>query len=202
MGRVTPHGRVSREGLATPGLVAQAVKRAQSGDREALGFLYARYADNVYGYVRSIVHDQHEAEDITQHVFAKVLTKLSKYNDRGVPFFVWLLPLARNVAIDHMRANRLMPMETVLDPETSSGADMDRGHTVRAALAALPETQRQVVFLRHVAGWTPEEIADRMGRTRGSVNGLHHRGRRALQRELERLESVPATRHTRRLAAA
>jgi RNA polymerase sigma-70 factor (ECF subfamily) len=90
----------------------------------------------------------------------------------------------------------------VLDPETSSGADMDRGHTVRAALAALPETQRQVVFLRHVAGWTPEEIADRMGRTRGSVNGLHHRGRRALQRELERLESVPATRHTRRLAAA
>ena len=98
-------------------------------------------------------------------MFAKVLTKLSKYDDRGVPFFVWLLPLARNVAIDHMRANRLLPMETVLDPETSSGADMDRGPTVRAALAALPETQRQVVFLRHVAGWTPEEIADRMGRT-------------------------------------
>ena len=195
-------GTALDESAETKSKTRVAVRRAQAGDHEALRYLYATYSDNVYGYVRSMVHDDHEAEDITQHVFAKVLTKLSKYDDRGVPFFVWLLPLARNVAIDHMRANRLMPMETVLDPETSSGADMDRGPTVRAALAALPETQRQVVFLRHVAGWTPEEIADRMGRTRGSVNGLHHRGRRALQRELERLESVPATRRARRLVAA
>jgi RNA polymerase sigma-70 factor, ECF subfamily len=179
-----------------------AVGRAQQGDREALHYLYTTYSDNVYGYVRSIVRDDHEAEDITQHVFAKLLTKLAKYDDRGVPFFAWLLPLARNVAIDHMRANRLTPMETVFDPETSSGADMDRRQTVRAALAVLPEPQRQVVFLRHVAGWTPEEIADRMGRTRGSVNGLHHRGRRTLRRELKRLESTPFTRSTRHTVAA
>ena len=49
-------------------------------------------------------------------------------------------------------------------------------------------------MLRHVVGLTPGEIADRMGRTEGSVNGLHHRGRRALQRELERLDSAPFTR--------
>lgn len=42
--------------------VSQAVRRAQDGDREALGFLYTCYADNVHGYVRSIVHDPHEAE--------------------------------------------------------------------------------------------------------------------------------------------
>jgi RNA polymerase sigma-70 factor, ECF subfamily len=179
-----------------------AVRRAQEGDQEAQRYLYTTYSDNVYGYVRSIVRDEHEAEDITQHVFAKLLTKLGKYDDRGVPFFAWLLPLARNVAIDHIRANRLMPVETVLDPEASSGADMDRGHTVRAALAVLPEPQRQVVFLRHVAGMTPEEIADRMGRTRGSVNGLHHRGRRTLRRELERLESMPFTRPARHAVAA
>ena len=119
----------------------------RQGDQEALRYLYTTYSDNVYGYVRSIVRDDHEAEDITQHVFAKLLTKLAKYDDRGVPFFAWLLPLARNVAIDHMRANRLTPMETVLDPETSSGADLDRRQTVRAALAVLPEPQRQVVFL-------------------------------------------------------
>jgi hypothetical protein len=45
-------------------LVSRAVKQAQAGDRQALGFLYAHFADNVHGYVRGIVHDHHEAEDI------------------------------------------------------------------------------------------------------------------------------------------
>ncbi len=140
---------------------------------------------------------------MTQHVFAKLMTTLVRYDDRGVPFFAWLLRLARNVAIDHLRANRLTPTENVLDPDASAVADLDRTETVRAALASLPEEQRQVVLLRHVVGLTPGEIADRMGRTEGSIHGLHHRGRRALQRELARLESTPSTRGaTRELAAA
>jgi len=49
-----------------------AVARAQRGDREALRYLYARYADNVYSYVSSIVRDHYEAEDVTQQVFAKL----------------------------------------------------------------------------------------------------------------------------------
>ena len=58
-------------------------------------------------------------------------------------------------------------------------------------------------MLRHVVGLTPGEIADRMGRTEGSIHGLHHRGRRALQRELIQLESTPSTRpKTPRLVAA
>jgi RNA polymerase sigma-70 factor, ECF subfamily len=171
-----------------------AVARAKEGDRDALRFLYVRYSNNIYGYVRSIVRDDHEAEDVTQHVFAKLMTTLVKYDDRGVPFFAWLLRLARNVAIDHLRANRLTPTEEVIDPDTSSGVDLDRAETVRAALATLPEEQRQVVFLRHVVGLSPGEIADRMGRSESSIHGLHHRGRRALQRELERLDSTPHTR--------
>src|ERR1700739_2349694 len=102
-----------------------AVARAKEGDREALRFLYVSYSHNIYGYVRSIVRDDHEAEDVTQHVFAKLMTTLVKYDDRGVPFFAWLLRLARNVAIDHLRSNRLTPTEKVLDPDTSSGIDMD-----------------------------------------------------------------------------
>jgi RNA polymerase sigma-70 factor, ECF subfamily len=125
-----------------------AVARAKEGDRDALQFLYVRYSNNIYGYVRSIVRDDHEAEDVTQHVFAKLMTTLVKYDDRGVPFFAWLLRLARNVAIDHLRANRLTPTETVIDPDTStnSTADLDRADTVRAALATLPDEQRQVVI--------------------------------------------------------
>jgi len=160
-------------------------------------FLYVSYSNNVYGYVRSIVQDDHEAEDITQHVFAKLMTTLVKYDDRGVPFFAWLLRMARNAAIDHLRANRTTPMETVLDPEAISGGDLDHVGTLRAALAVLPDNQREVVILHDLAGFTPKEIADRMGRTKRSVHGLHHRGRRALQRELERLESSPFTRRPR-----
>jgi RNA polymerase sigma-70 factor, ECF subfamily len=179
-----------------------AVARAKEGDHEALRFLYVSYSHNIYGYVRSIVRDDHEAEDITQHVFAKLMTRIGRYDDRGVPFFAWLLRLARNVAIDHLRANRLTPTENVLDPDTSSGIDLDQAETVRSALASLPHEQREVVVLRHVVGLTPGEIADRMGRSEGSIHGLHHRGRRALQRELARLDSAPCTRAAGALAAA
>ena len=81
--------------------------------------------------------------------------------------------------------------------------DLDQGETVRAALAALPDEQREVVVLRHIVGLTPAEIADRMGRSESSIHGLHHRGRRTLQRELRLLESTPSTRPpVRQLVAA
>jgi RNA polymerase sigma-70 factor (ECF subfamily) len=173
--------------------VRMAVKLAKGGDRDALQYLYSVYSNNVYGYVRSIVHDDYEAEDVTQHVFAKLMTTLSKYDDRGVPFFAWLVRLARNAAIDHLRSNRLTPTENVIDPNATYRADFDQAETVRTAMASLPNEQRQVVFLRHVVGLTPGEIADRLGRSESSIHGLHHRGRRALQRELTRLDATPLT---------
>ncbi len=175
-------------------MTSLAVARAKEGDDEALRFLYVTYSQNIYGYVRSIVRDDHEAEDITQHVFAKLMTTLIKYDDRGVPFFAWLIRLARNVAIDHLRANRCTPTEIVLEPSSASGLDLDRRETVRTALAALPDEQREVVVLRHIVGLTPAEIAERMGRTESSIHGLHHRGRRSLQRELSLLDSTPSAR--------
>ena len=179
-----------------------AVARAKQGDQEAVRFLYVKYAHNIYGYVCSIMRDDHEAEDVTQHVFAKLITAIGKYDDRGVPFFAWLLRLARNVAIDHLRANRLTPTENVIDVDTGRRPDFERTHTVKDALATLPEEQREVVILRHVVGLSPTEIADRMGRTEGSIHGLHHRGRRALQRELERLDSAPFIKSPRVAGAA
>ena len=189
------------ESLETREQTRLAVARAKEGDQEALRFLYVTYSHNIYGYVRSIVRDDHEAEDVTQHVFAKLMTTLARYDDRGVPFFAWLLRLARNVAIDHLRANRMTPTESVLDPDASSFADIDRSQVVREALATLPDEQREVVILRHVIGLTPGEIADRMGRTEGSIHGLHHRGRRALRHELQRVDSAPFTRATGQLVA-
>ena len=94
----------SRRARSSNRVVAQAVARAKAGDQEAFRFLYLRYADNVYGYVRSIVRDDFEAEDVTQHVFTKLITTLPKYEQREVPFAAWILRVARNVAVDHMRA--------------------------------------------------------------------------------------------------
>jgi RNA polymerase sigma-70 factor (ECF subfamily) len=178
-----------------------AVARAKAGDGEALRFLYVRYSHNIYGYVRSILRDDHEAEDVTQHVFAKLMTSIHKYDDRGVPFFAWLVRLSRNVAIDHMRANRAYPTEDVLDGGEAVVADLDSALSVRAALAVLPQDQREVVVLRHLVGLTPGEIADRMGRSESSIHGLHHRGRRALQGELTRTRLAPSTRTPSTLAA-
>jgi RNA polymerase sigma-70 factor (ECF subfamily) len=176
-------------------IVARAVARAKEGDREAVRFLYLRYADNVYGYVRSIVRDEYEAEDVTQHVFAKLMTVIGKYEQRGAPFTAWILRLAHNVAIDHVRSRRAIPAAEVrgADERTDEHED-DRARDLRSALASLPEEQRDVVVLRHVVGLTPGEIADRLGRSESSIHGLHHRGRRALKQELRRLEVGPSTR--------
>ncbi|MGA9875024.1 MAG: sigma-70 family RNA polymerase sigma factor [Solirubrobacteraceae bacterium] len=176
-------------------MVSAAVKRAQAGDREAFGFLYARYADNIYGYVRSIVHDHHEAEDVTQHVFAKLLRVIGKYQERDVPFFAWMLRVARNVAVDHIRAQRLVPVEEVRDHTPLNGEISGRGRVddLKEALATLPYEQREVLVLRHVAGLSPSEIATRTGKTEGSIHGLHHRGRKALRAELIDRGAAPVT---------
>ena len=174
--------------------ISAAVVRAKRGDRDALRFLYVQYADNVYGYVASIVKDEHEAEDITQLVFAKLMTVLPKYEQRQVPFTAWLLRLAHNAALDHLRRRVPMPVDEV----RSADERVDRGpsddvQVVGQALAALPEDQRTVVVLRHLVGLTPGEIAERLGRSENSIHGLHHRGRRAAQQELRRLECGPVT---------
>jgi RNA polymerase sigma-70 factor, ECF subfamily len=176
-------------------IVSRAVERAKEGDREAVRFLYVRYADNVYGYVRSIVRDDYEAEDVTQHVFAKLITVIAKYEQRAVPFSAWILRLSHNVAIDHLRMRRAIPAAEVYGPdERVPDTDDDRSRDLRTALAALPEEQRDVVVLRHLVGLSPGEIATRLGRTESSIHGLHHRGRRALQAELQRMELGPNTR--------
>jgi RNA polymerase sigma-70 factor, ECF subfamily len=175
--------------------VRLAIARAKEGDRDALRLLYVRYSDNVYGYVRSIVRDEKEAEDLTQHVFLKLITVICKYDDRGIPFSGWLLRLARNVALDHLRRRRATPAEEVFatDAHMDEADTRDRARNLRTALDSLPEEQRSVVVMRHVIGLTPLEIATRMGRSESSIHGLHHRGRRALQQELIRLEAAPAT---------
>lgn len=186
------------EEQAASRLVSRAVKRAQGGDRDALAFLYARFADDICGYARSIVHDHHEAEDITQQVFAKLIGVIGKYQEREVPFFAWMLRVTRNVAVDHLRKQRPIPVEEVRasDAGFEHALAADRAGDLKHALSTLPLAQREVLVLRHFAGLSPTEIAARTGKTEGSIHGLHHRGRRALTAELTSLGAAPATAHS------
>jgi RNA polymerase sigma-70 factor (ECF subfamily) len=174
-------------------LVSDAVARAKDGDMEALHFLYVRYAPDVLGYVMSIVKDHHEAEDITQNVFVKLMTVIKKYEPRGdVPFAAWILRVSRNAALDQMRARRAIPTEEVRLRDPGQGQiSSERVHDLNEALEQLPEGQREVLVLRHIVGLSPIEIADTLGKTESSVHGLHHRGRRTLQSALVELGAAP-----------
>jgi RNA polymerase sigma-70 factor, ECF subfamily len=156
-------------------------------------FLYLRYADNVYGYVCSIVRDEHDAEDVTQQIFSKLLTSLERYEPTSVPFSAWILRVSHNAAIDHMRARRAIPFEEVRSTEEPfSDIGRERWGDLRAAFETLPSDQRQVVMLRFVVGLSPAEIAERLGRTEDAVHALQHRGRRRLREQLALLGSAPA----------
>src|SRR3954454_23103874 len=157
-------------------LVRRAVKRAQEGDRDAMRFLYVRYGDDVYGYVRCMLHDDHEAEDVTQQVFTKLMTSLSKYREREEPFSAWILRVSRNVALNSLRQRRAIPCEEVRGAhEALDDTAHDRARSLQDALAGLPADQREVLVLRHIIGMTPGEIAVSLGKSEASVHGLHHR---------------------------
>jgi RNA polymerase sigma-70 factor (ECF subfamily) len=181
------HGKDGEE------LVLTAVRRAKLGDQDAIRFLYLRYADNVYGYVCSIVRDEHEAEDVTQGIFAKLLTALERYEPRSVPFSAWILRIAHNASIDHMRARRAVPCEEVRSVDDEDfDVSRERARDLHTALEKLPLEQRDVIVMRFVLGLSPREIAERIGRSEDAVHGLQHRGRTTLRRELTALQSAPA----------
>lgn len=88
---------------ASGSVLSRAVEHARTGDRDALAFLYARYADDVCGYLQDLVTDVEEAGEIAQCVFAQLARALGAYQERNVPFLAWLLRFAREIATDHLQ---------------------------------------------------------------------------------------------------
>jgi RNA polymerase sigma-70 factor (ECF subfamily) len=138
-----------------------------------------RFADQVHSCVQRVVRDPHEAEDLTQTIFTKLLRVIGSYEDRGLPFSAWIMRVARNTALDRVPGYRLVPCEEVRSPAATADGEVasERLSSLRAALERLPAAQREVVVLRHIAGLSPIDIAERLGRSEGSVHALHHRAR-------------------------
>lgn len=88
--------------MSTTVTVSRALDHAQAGDREALGFLYARYADDVHDRVCNIVADRHEAEHVTREVFAQLAHTIGEYEHHGdMSFRAWIVSRARTAAVEH-----------------------------------------------------------------------------------------------------
>src|SRR5262245_58422240 len=166
-------------------LVGAAAERAREGDDDALRLLYLLYADNVFGYVLAIVRDEHDAEDITSEVFTRLPRALSHYKVSATPFAAWLLRVARNAALDYLRAQRSVPLAEIhATGESAESQARERLEGLTEAFAALPDDQRQVMLLRLIAGLTPAEVAEQLGRSVDAVHALQHRARRRLRENL------------------
>ena len=186
--------RDMRAEAADERIVRQLVDDAKAGDRDAMRRLYLRFAPHVHAYVERIVADRDDADDVTQQIFAKLLTELWRYEPGDAPFGAWMLCVSRNVAIDHLRRIQAVSLDAVPDGiEHVEGASLECRASLREALASLTAGQRDVLVLRHVVGLTPEEIAACLGRSLRSVYCLHHRGRAAACSALDELGLAPFT---------
>ncbi|MBI5311054.1 MAG: sigma-70 family RNA polymerase sigma factor [Actinobacteria bacterium] len=165
---------------------------AARGNCAAYDVLYRRHHRTVYAFVfhllggRSCVSD---AEDIAQDVFAKAFAGIDGKRDGS--FRHWILTIARNRAIDHMRMGtpRVLSLHDEAvehDPavavECAASEAEDRADFawILAAVRELPQRQREALVLRELGGLSHAEIAEQLGTTVQASKQLIKRGRAAL----------------------
>jgi len=167
------------------------VERARGGDREAFGELYDRHVMPVYRHVYCMVNDRQLAEDLTAQTFLQALQAIACYEERGLPFRAWLLRIARNLAINHWRAQRNHNSSrnhgserAILSPEVFCEAKLREEEAWRG-VHSLGGDQRQVIILRFVDGLSYPEVAQVLGKSIGAVRVIQYRALSALRRALE-----------------
>jgi RNA polymerase sigma-70 factor, ECF subfamily len=178
---------------ATPN-VRRLVQKAQGGDRAALEQLYLVHFDRIYSYLQLSVGNRHDAEDLTNQTFIKMLESLDRFVWRHAPFSAWLFRIAHNLAMDHFRAGRRwQPEESppedpdALEPSAEDEAfDTIGRESMLGMIQGLSADQQQVLTLKFVFDFSNAEIATILGKTEGAVKSLQHRALASLGRQLTR----------------
>jgi RNA polymerase sigma-70 factor (ECF subfamily) len=168
------------------------VARAQQGDRAALEELYLMHFDRIYSYLQINVANRHDAEDLTNQTFVKMIESIGRFEWRKAPFSAWLFRIAHNLAIDHFRAGRRwQPEEEPPEPRGSEvrSAEDEALHSIGRAsmlemIEDLSEDQQQVLTLKFVFNFPNAEIATILDKSEGAVKSLQHRALASLQRQL------------------
>jgi RNA polymerase sigma-70 factor (ECF subfamily) len=143
------------------------IVRARAGGAEghsAFRQLFDRYKREVFSVLLRLLREQARAEDALQETFFRVHLALDRL-DPARPFRPWVHQVARNVAIDALRAQRKearlaarAPSSEQAPPDEALAHDEHVAHA-RAALDALPDETRALLLQRHAAGLTLAELA-------------------------------------------
>ena len=183
------------ERLPSHDLDPAVIARAAGGDSVAFSQLYTHSAAGVRRYVRTLIWNKWDAEDVTQDVFIKILKGLSQYDPDRASFSAWTLRVARNAAIDHLRRQRAGVAWAEVDQRApSDDAGRRCGESLRQVLGELNQHQREILVLRALGGFEPSEVAGYANATRGSINTLYHRARLAARDGLRAIDAGPCTR--------
>jgi RNA polymerase sigma-70 factor (ECF subfamily) len=168
--------------------------RLQKRDPQALAELYDRYGRMVFGLILRIVQDRATAEDLVQEAFLRVWNRAAGFDSNQGAVGPWLLAVARNRAIDHLRYRGRRP-EASLELNESENpalfadvqADPLRFDTVRQvknALEKLSDQQREAIELAYFEGLSQTEIAERMQQPLGTVKSWVRRALLQMREEL------------------
>ena len=168
-------------------LIMRAIKR----DREAFGALYNKHVSRVYRHVYYMVGSPPEAEDLTAQAFLQAWQAIERYQVRGAPFVSWLMRIAHNLGVSHLRSRKPsteLP-ETLVDRSRDGNpddvlqrqADRDR---VREAILRLREEHRRVIILRFVEDLAYREVAEIVGKSVPAVRVIQHRALNALRKQM------------------
>jgi RNA polymerase sigma-70 factor (ECF subfamily) len=177
------------------------LQRIVARDATAVAELYDQYGSVLYGVILRILGRRPDADEVLQEVFIRVWTRAEMYDETcGAPT-AWLMRVARNRAIDCLRARRArgdvntpeaQPLDTTYGttaatatPESLAEVAEQRG-VLREALAALPDEQRSLIEAAFFEGYTHRELADRCGLPLGTVKARIRAGMMSMRQRLER----------------
>lgn len=170
---------------------SQLISLYKNGNEEAFSTLVNRHKKKIYTTIYLIVKDQYLAEDLMQDTFVKVVNtiKSGRYNEEG-KFLPWVSRIAHNLAIDHFRKAKRYPTIVMEDGSNvfntlefsevsieSKKIQEDTHALLRDLIRELPDSQREVLMMRHYMQMSFQEIADA---TNVSINTALGRMRYAL----------------------
>ena len=160
-----------------------------NGDPDAARVLAQRLVPRVLGYAARLLADRTEAEDIAQEAMLRLWRVAPDWRQGEARVSTWIYRVATNLCTDRLRMRKRRQtdaLDLVAEPEDSAPAvvttliEADRMAALTAALAALPDRQREAVVLRHIEQLTNPEIAEILQIGVEAVESLTARGKRAL----------------------